>query len=57
MEEIDLIQSNNGETFNKQLLNFSEKYQIKKEKNRKSISQWREEQDRYKKCNMLRTCS
>ena len=30
MEEIDIISSNNGETFNKQLLNFSEKYQIKK---------------------------
>lgn len=44
MEEIDLISSNNGETFNKQLLNFSEKYQIKKEKNAKRISQWRENQ-------------
>jgi hypothetical protein len=44
LEEIDLISSNNGETFNKQLLNFSEKYQIKKEKNAKRISQWREKQ-------------
>jgi hypothetical protein len=44
MEEIDLISSNNGETFNKQLLNFSEKYQISKEKNAKRISQWRENQ-------------
>jgi hypothetical protein len=44
MEEIDLISSNNGETFNKQLLNFSEKYQIKKEKNAKRILQWREKQ-------------
>ena len=44
MEEIDLISSNNGETFNKQLLNFSEKYQIKKEKNAKRISEWRENQ-------------
>ena len=44
MEEIDLISSNNGETFNKQLLNFSEKFQIKKEKNRKRISEWREKQ-------------
>lgn len=41
MEEIELISSNNGETFNKQLLNFSEKYAIKKEKNRKRISEWR----------------
>jgi hypothetical protein len=44
MEEIDLISSNNGETFNKQLLNFAQKYQIKKEKNAKRISQWREKQ-------------
>jgi hypothetical protein len=44
MEEIDLISTNNGETFNKQLLNFSEKYQIKKEKNSKRIAEWRENQ-------------
>ena len=44
MEEIDLIQSKNGETFNEQLLNFSENYQIKKEKNRKKISEWRDKQ-------------
>jgi len=44
MEDIDIISSNNGETFNKQLLNFSEKYQIKKEKNAKRISEWRENQ-------------
>jgi len=44
MEQIDLISSNNGETFNKQLLNFSEKYQIKKEKTRKKVSEWREKQ-------------
>lgn len=45
MESIDIISSNNGETFNKQLLNYSEKYKIKKEKNLKRISQWRENQD------------
>lgn len=44
MESIGLIHSNNGETFNKQLLNFSEKYQIKKEKNKERVSQWRENQ-------------
>jgi len=44
MEEIGIISSNNGETFNKQLLKFSEKYQIKKEKNAKRISEWREKQ-------------
>ena len=45
METIDIISSNNGETFNKQLLNFSEKYKIKKEKNAKRISEWRENQE------------
>jgi hypothetical protein len=45
MESIDIISSNNGETFNKQLLNYSEKYKIKKEKNLKRISQWRINQD------------
>jgi len=44
MEEIDLISSNNNETFNKQLLNFSQKYQVSKEKNAKRISEWRENQ-------------
>ena len=44
IEEIDLISTNNGETFNKQLLNFSKKYQISKEKNAKRISEWRENQ-------------
>lgn len=44
LEEIELISSNNGETFNEQLLKFSEKYQIKKEKNAKRISEWRENQ-------------
>lgn len=42
MESIELLSSNNGETFNKQLLNFSEKFEIKKEKNRKRVAQWRE---------------
>ena len=44
MEEIDLISTNNGETFNKQLLNFSKKYQVSKEKNAKRILEWRENQ-------------
>jgi hypothetical protein len=34
MESLGIISSNNGETFNKQLLNFSEKFMIKKEKNK-----------------------
>ena len=41
IEQIDLISTNNGETFNKQLLNFSKKYQVSKEKNAKRISEWR----------------
>lgn len=44
MEEIELISSNNGDTFNNQLLNFSEKYQIKKEKNKIRVAEWRENQ-------------
>lgn len=45
LEEIELISSNNGETFNEQLLNFSKKYQIKKEKNKDRIAQWRKNQE------------
>ncbi len=44
IEEIDLISSNNGDTFNKQLLNYSKKYQVSKEKNAKRILEWRENQ-------------
>lgn len=44
METIGLISSNNGETFNEQLLKFSEKYKIKSEKNAKRISEWRNNQ-------------
>jgi hypothetical protein len=45
MEQIGIISSNNGETFNKQLLNFSESYQIKKEKTREKVKQWRNKQE------------
>ena len=44
MEEIELISSLNGESFNEKLLNFSENYQIKKEKNKEKIAEWREKQ-------------
>lgn len=44
MEKIELISTKNGETFNEQLLNYSKKYQVKKEKNAKRISEWRENQ-------------
>jgi hypothetical protein len=41
MEEIGIICSSNGESFNKELLKFSEKYQIKKEKNAKRVASFR----------------
>jgi len=44
MYEINVLSLRNGCVFNENLLNFSEKYQIKKEKNRKRISEWREKQ-------------
>ena len=45
MESLGIISSNNGETFNKQLLNYAQKYKIKKEKNAKRISEWRDNQE------------
>lgn len=45
MESIKLIQSNNGETFNIQLMNFSEKYKIKSENSAKRVLQFRERQE------------
>jgi len=44
MESIELLSSNNGETFNKQLLNYAGKYKSKNEKNAKRVAQWRENQ-------------
>lgn len=44
METIGLISSNNGESFNKQLLKYSENYKIKKEKTAERLKQWRENQ-------------
>ena len=44
MEEIGIISSNNGETFNERLLNYAQKYQIKKEKTAKKILEWRNNQ-------------
>ena len=44
MEEIGLICTKNDETFNENILNFSEKYQIKKEKTRMKVSEWRDKQ-------------
>ncbi len=41
MEEIGIISSSNGDSFNKELLNYSEKYQIRKEKNAKKVAEWR----------------
>lgn len=44
MEGVELIHSNNGETFNKQLMNFSGKYTIKKDNNAKRVREWRDKQ-------------
>jgi hypothetical protein len=44
MESIGLISSNNGESFNKQLLKYSENYKIKKEKSAERLKHWRENQ-------------
>jgi hypothetical protein len=45
MEQIELISTKNGETFNENLLNYSKKYQIKKEKTREKVSEWRKNQN------------
>ena len=45
MESIGIVCSSKGESFNEQLLNFSEKYQIKKEKNRIRIANFRAKQE------------
>lgn len=44
MEEIGIISATNGDTFNERLLNFAQSYEIKKEKTRKKVSEWRERQ-------------
>ena len=44
LEEIELISSTNGETFNENLLKFSENYQIKKEKTKERVAKWRDNQ-------------
>ena len=44
LEETGLISSNNGETFNDNLLKFSEKYQVSKEKTRERVARFRENQ-------------
>jgi len=44
LEDIELIQSDNGESFNERILNFAGKYKIKSEKNAERVAQWREKQ-------------
>jgi hypothetical protein len=44
IESIGLVSSNNGETFNENLLKFSKKYQIKKEQTRERVAKFRENQ-------------
>lgn len=50
MESLGILSSNNGETFNEKLLNNSEKYLQKKEKNKKRVANFREKQK-----NVMRT--
>lgn len=45
MESLGIICTKNGETFNEQLLNYSKKYQIKKEKNKERVAYWRDNQE------------
>lgn len=44
MESLDILSSNNGETFNKQLLNYGEKFKEIQEKNKERQRKWRENQ-------------
>lgn len=44
LEDIQLIQSDNGESFNERILNFAGKYKIKSEKNAERVAQWRDKQ-------------
>ena len=44
MYKIGILSVRNGEVFNENLANFSEKYKVKKEKTRKRVSEWRENQ-------------
>jgi hypothetical protein len=45
MYEIGILSLRNGDVFSENILKFSEKYQIKKEKTRKRVSEWRNNQD------------
>lgn len=44
MYEIGILSIKNGDVFNENILKFSQKYQIKKEKTRIRVSEWRESQ-------------
>lgn len=44
MEEVGLISSLNGDSFNERLMNFAQSYEIKKEKTRKKVLEWRDKQ-------------
>jgi hypothetical protein len=43
MEELGIISSSNGETFNERILSYSKKYQISKEKNRERVARFRDQ--------------
>ena len=57
MEEIGIISSSNGDSFNKQLLNYAQTYQIKKENNAKRIADWRLKQENVTRSECVRNTS
>lgn len=44
MEELGLIVTKNGESFNEKLMNYSKVYEIRKESTKKRVAEWRERQ-------------
>ncbi len=44
MYEIGILSLRNGDVFNENILKFGEKYQIKKQKTKKRVAEWREKQ-------------
>ena len=45
MEQIGIISSSNGDTFNERLLKFSERYQIKNQQNRERVAKFRQKEE------------
>jgi len=54
MESLGILSSNNGETFNEKLLKNSQNYIIKKEKTKKRVAKFRENQENVTRTELLR---